>query len=112
MLLSISPLMTWASCVLCQLCPPFLALEVGGRVLISELGRATALWVLLCLSETPPADTLRATWLLQAIAAAQALQPTDLVRYLDTLHLVVQNLSLCVEISLLLFFISFCLHWF
>ena len=34
---------------------------------------------------------LRATWLLQAIAAAQNLQPSDLVRYLDTLHLVVQN---------------------
>ena len=58
---------------------------------IVSIGRATALWALLCLSETPPADTLRATWLLQAIAAAQALQPTDLVRYLDTLHLVVQN---------------------
>jgi hypothetical protein len=55
------------------------------------IGRATALWALLCLSETPPADALRATWLLQAIAAAQALQPTALVRYLDTLHLVVQN---------------------
>jgi hypothetical protein len=58
---------------------------------IVSIGRATALWALLCLSETPPADTLRATWLLQAIAAAQNLQPTDLVRYLDTLHLVVQN---------------------
>ena len=58
---------------------------------IVSIGRATALWALLCLSETPPADTLRATWLLQAIAAAQNLQPSDLVRYLDTLHLVVQN---------------------
>ena len=58
---------------------------------IVSIGRATALWALLCLSETPPADTLRATWLLQAIAAALNLQPSDLVRYLDTLHLVVQN---------------------
>jgi hypothetical protein len=58
---------------------------------IVSIGRATALWALLCLSETPPPDTLRATWLLQAIAAAQNLQPSDLVRYLDTLHLVVQN---------------------
>ena len=58
---------------------------------IVSIGRATALWALLCLSETPPADALRATWLLQAISAAQNLQPSDLVRYLDTLHLVVQN---------------------
>jgi hypothetical protein len=58
---------------------------------IVSIGRATALWALLCLSETPPPDTLRAAWLLQAIAAAQALQPSNLVRYLDTLHLVVQN---------------------
>ncbi len=58
---------------------------------IVSIGRATALWALLCLSETPPPDTLRATWLFQAIAAAQNLQPSDLVRYLDTLHLVVQN---------------------
>jgi len=58
---------------------------------IVSIGRATALWALVCLLETPPADTLRATWLLQAIAAAQNLQPSDLVRYLDTLHLVVQN---------------------
>ncbi len=54
-------------------------------------GGATALWALLCLSETPPPYTLCATWLLQAIAAAQNLQPSDLVRHLDTLHLVVQN---------------------
>jgi hypothetical protein len=58
---------------------------------IVSIGRATALWALLCLSETPAADALRATWLLEAIAAAQNLQPSDLVRYLDTLHLVVQN---------------------
>jgi hypothetical protein len=58
---------------------------------IVSIGRATAVWALLCLSETPPADTLRATWLLQAIAAAQNLQPSDLICYLDTLHLVVQN---------------------
>jgi hypothetical protein len=58
---------------------------------IVSIGRATALWAWLCLSGTPPPDTLRATWLLQAIAAAQNLQPSDLVRYLDTLHLVVQN---------------------
>jgi hypothetical protein len=57
------------------------------------IGRATALWpgFLFCLSETPSVDALRATWLLQAIAAAQNLQSSDLVHYLDTLHLVVQN---------------------
>ena len=69
--------------------------------------RATALWALLCLSEPPPADALRPTWLLQAIAAAQNLQPSDLVRYLDTLHLVVQNLSQCAAPFLLHFSISF-----
>ena len=58
---------------------------------IVSIGRATALWALLCLSETPPADPLRATWLLQAIASAQNLQPSDLVRYLDQLNFVVQN---------------------
>jgi len=55
------------------------------------IGRATALWALLCLSETPPDDTLRATWLIQAITAAQALKPSCLPEYLDTLHLIVQN---------------------
>jgi hypothetical protein len=50
------------------------------REIISiQVGRATALWALLCLLETPPPDTLLATWLLQAIAAAQNLQPSDLV---------------------------------
>jgi hypothetical protein len=58
---------------------------------IVSIGRATALWALLFLSETPPAEMLRAMWLLQAIAAAPNLQPSDLVRYLNTLHLVVQN---------------------
>jgi hypothetical protein len=37
--------------------------------------RATALWALLSLSETPPPDVLRAGWLIQAIAAAQNLKP-------------------------------------
>ena len=50
----------------------------------------------MCLSETPPADPLRATWLIQAIAAARILQPSDLVWYLDTLLRVVQNFeSVC-----------------
>jgi hypothetical protein len=61
-----------------------------GREIVS-IGRATALWALLRLSEKPVADSLRSTWFLQAIAAAQNLQLSDLVSYLDTLHLVVQK---------------------
>ena len=48
---------------------------------------------MLSLSETPPADTLRAGWLIQAIAAAQNLKPAGLVHYLDSLHLVVENFA-------------------
>ena len=58
---------------------------------VVPIGRATALWALLSLSETAPVDTLRAGWLLKAIAAAQDLQPAGLVPYIDTLHLVVEN---------------------
>ena len=58
---------------------------------VVPIGRATALWALLSLSETPPADTLRAGWLIKAIAAAQDLKPAGLVPYIDTLHLVVEN---------------------
>ena len=58
---------------------------------VVPIGRATALWALLSLSETPPADTLRAGWLIQAIAAAQDLKQGCLVSYLDTLHLIVEN---------------------
>jgi hypothetical protein len=60
---------------------------------VVPIGRATALWALLSLSETPPADTLRAGWLIQAIAAAINLKPAGLVHYLDTLHLVVENFA-------------------
>jgi hypothetical protein len=60
---------------------------------VVPIGRATALWALLSLSETPPPDTLRAGWLIQAIAAAQNLKPAGLVQYLDTLHLVVENFA-------------------
>ena len=58
---------------------------------IVPIGRATALWALLSLSETPPADNLRAGWLIQAIAAAQDLKQGVSISYLDTLHPVVEN---------------------
>ncbi len=34
---------------------------------IVSIGRATALWALLCLPEIPPADKIQATWLLCTI---------------------------------------------
>jgi hypothetical protein len=52
------------------------------------------------LSEKPPADMMHATWLIQAIAAAQILQPSYLVCYLDTFHLVVNSFeSVCGTFS-------------
>jgi hypothetical protein len=36
-------------------------------------------------------DTLRAGWLIKAIAAAQDLKPAGLGPYIDTLHLIVEN---------------------
>ena len=60
---------------------------------VVPIGRATALWALLSLSETPPPDMLRAGWLIQTIAAAQNLTPAGLVPYLDSLHLVVDNFA-------------------
>jgi hypothetical protein len=72
------------TCVSCQLL--FNALPP-----ISCPSRATTLWIFLCILETPTVDMLHATWLLQAIAAAQSFKPSDLVRYVAPLTLVVQN---------------------
>jgi hypothetical protein len=58
---------------------------------IVPFGRAAALWALLAISETPPVDSLRAGWLIKAIAAAKSLKPGGLIHYIDTLHLVVEN---------------------
>jgi hypothetical protein len=78
---------------------------------VVPIGRATALWALLSLSETPPPDTLHAGWLIQAIAAAaQNLKPAGFVQYLDTLHLVVENFAQVVSF-LSRFFINCFLHW-
>jgi hypothetical protein len=60
------------------------------------IGRTTALWAFLCLSLRLILLILSVLLVLgfikaQAIVAAQNLQPSALVLYLDTLHLVVQN---------------------
>jgi hypothetical protein len=72
---------------------------------IVSIGRATALWALLCLSETPPADAIRVTWLLQAIAATQTADSVDVsIRFISRCRIFRRFV---VRFRLLLF-ISFC----
>jgi hypothetical protein len=72
--------LTCVSWLLFMLCLQFLALAVP---------RLSGFF--LYILETPTADMLHATRLLQAIAAAQSFRPPDLVRYVAPLTLVVQN---------------------